>query len=473
MGECTIHKIDANKYYDDGISLPVNEATPVENPLTFEAKTAGTTVTFNCITGISAQYRFNDGSWQPYTSNTSITLANVGDKVSFRGNNVALAISKYPTSTNSSRFSCNNNCYVYGSVMSLLYPTGDAAVATSFPEGSQYTFSNLFYQAKISLHPDKALLLPATQLTGYCYYSMFYATALTQAPVLPATTLAPYCYYEMFSGANLVTAPYLPATVMAPHCYERMFYQCSSLTTGTVMRINEVAESCCYQMFGNCAVLASVPYIELSATTLAPNCYYAMFADCRALTSVPELPATTLANNCYLSMFSGCRALVSVPLDLLSAATTMADGCYNGMFSNCQSLKNVPNLPATELAVGCYRSMFASCGELETVPQNLLPATTLANNCYYSMFQNTAITEAPILPAIQLVTGCYMQMFNGCRSLNKITCLATTGISTANTNRWVNSVATSGTFTKAAGVTTWSSGVNGIPSGWTVVEATP
>ena len=62
-------------------------------------------------------------------------------------------------------------------------------------------------------------------------------------------------------------------------------------------------------------------------------------------------------------------------------------------------------------------------------------------------------------------------MFNGCTSLNYIKCLAT-DISTFNcTSNWVNGVASTGTFVKASSMTSWTTGVKGIPSGWTVQDA--
>jgi len=57
--------------------------------------------------------------------------------------------------------------------------------------------------------------------------------------------------------------------------------------------------------------------------------------------------------------------------------------------------------------------------------------------------------------------------------LNYIKCLATTDLSVAScTDNWVNDVAASGTFIKAASAD-WSSktGTSGIPSGWTVQDA--
>ena len=59
-------------------------------------------------------------------------------------------------------------------------------------------------------------------------------------------------------------------------------------------------------------------------------------------------------------------------------------------------------------------------------------------------------------------------MFNGCGSLNYIKCLAT-DISASNcTAFWVEGVAPSGTFVKAASMSSWATGANGIPNGWTI-----
>ena len=128
-------------------------------------------------------------------------------------------------------------------------------------------------------------------------------------------------------------------------------------------------------------------------------------------------------------------------------------------------------LPATTLTNGCYINMFAGCTSLTTAP-SVLPATTLASNCYSSMFYHcTSLTTAPELPATTLAKGCYASMFFGCTSLNYIKCLAT-DISASNyTNAWVNGVASSGTFVKNPNMSSWTTGYNGIPTGWTVQDA--
>jgi hypothetical protein len=102
----------------------------------------------------------------------------------------------------------------------------------------------------------------------------------------------------------------------------------------------------------------------------------------------------------------------------------------------------------------------------------ILPATTLTNDCYRAMFSGcTNLTTAPVLSATTLVTRCYMRMFYNCTKLNSITCLATDISAQSCTSTWVANVAASGTFTKAASMTSWESGTSGIPDNWTVQNA--
>ena len=179
---------------------------------------------------------------------------------------------------------------------------------------------------------------------------------------------------------------------------------------------------------------------------------------------------TTLTSEyTFNGLFKGCMGLTSAE-NLVLPATTLTRGCYQGMFSGCTSLTIAPELPATTLSAGCYSSMFIGCTGLTTAPE--LPATTLMNACYNNMFYNCkSLTTAPELPATTLKSSCYSTMFAGCTSLNYIKCLAT-DISAYNcTFGWVNDVASTGTFVKNPNMSSWTTGVDGIPSGWTVQDA--
>lgn len=192
-------------------------------------------------------------------------------------------------------------------------------------------------------------------------------------------------------------------------------------------------------LFYDCSSLVDANGLELPATTLADSCYGGMFYNCTALTEAPELPAMEIPSSAYYSMFRGCTSLTKAP-DLPATSFT-GTSSYAYMFYGCTNLTDVPEiLPATELTISCYQYMFYECSSL---------------------------TRAPELPATTLVTQCYRYMFSQCASLNYIKCLATDRSAARCTMYWVNDVGTEGTFVCSADAS-WGSGIDGIPSGWTV-----
>lgn len=221
-------------------------------------------------------------------------------------------------------------------------------------------------------------------------------------------------------------------------------------------------------LFDRSQALVSAENLILPATTLTSNCYNSMFYSCYVLKTSPKLPATSLTSNCYTSMFSNCWVLTSTP-EL--PATTLADSCYQYMFDGCISLTTAPALPATTLADRCYEGMFRGCTGLTIAPSEL-PATALTNSCYQSMFYGcSGLTNAPELPAPLLTNYCYRSMFYNCKLINYIKCLATNISATQCTNGWLTSVASTGTFVKDPNMTSWTTGSNGIPNGWTIQDA--
>ena len=431
------YRVKGNSGYADYTPSPntvLVYITPITAiPLTFEAKVAGATVTYTLNETKPIQYSTDGSTWNDYDD--AIILANVGDKVSFRGNNTSYYSS-------SAKFQCSiEDCYIYGNIMSLV-DADNYATATELTEAN--TFRNMFYgNTHIKNHPTKDLVLPATTLTENCYLEMFLGCeGLTRTPALPATTLASDCYTEMFRHCTgLTSAPALPATTLANNCYDKMFYDCTSLTNAPALPATTLADECYQYMFYGCTGLTSVPANLLPATTLASSCYSNMFKGCTNLSNAPALPATTLANYCYSHMFHGCSGLTSVPA---LPATTLASGCYNNMFFGCEGLTTAPALPATTLASGCYVEMFRSC---------------------------TGLATAPVLPATTLVSGCYERMFCNCSSLSSVTCMATT-IESPATDDWLYSVKATGTFyAPENGVFNGiEKGPSSIPEGWNLVQ---
>lgn len=132
--------------------------------------------------------------------------------------------------------------------------------------------------------------------------------------------------------------------------------------------------------------------------------------------------------------------------DSFTAATAMTvDYQLANLFRNNYGIISAENLvlPAT-LTLGCYRAMFNGAGML---------------------------TTSPVLSAATLTDFCYDYMFGDCESLTAITCLATDISANSCTGSWVEYVASTGTFVKAASMNDWTSDNSGIPSGWTVVDA--
>ena len=210
--------------------------------------------------------------------------------------------------------------------------------------------------------------------------------------------------------------------------------------------------------------------------SISGDCYvYGNIMSLISSTNYTDLKVLTRGGN-FTDLFNGCSHLKSHPdKQLLLPATTLTDCCYYRMFYECSGLTKAPALPATSLAnaYSCYYEMFLGCTGLTTAPD--LPATTLESHCYELMFLGCiGLTTAPDLPATTLVEGCYAYMFYGCTNLNSVKCLATSLYTSTNnwsdssTEKWLDGVASNGTFTKAASMTDWPSGISGIPSGWTV-----
>ena len=439
--------LDANKIYPINVTM-TKTFDAKSTPLTLEAMTAGAVVCFH-LTGDGGnrqvQYSTDGTNWTTYGENDQwdITLANVGDKVMFRG---------IGEPYNQSEITCTKDCYVYGNVMSLVtdYNTDANAFATNTALKETDTFESLFFNnSHIKNHAFKSLVLPATTLTYDCYCQMFCGcSGLTAAPKLPATTLAGNCYQGMFKRCTgLTAAPQLPATTLAGNCYQGMFYGCTGLTTAPV----------------------------LPATTLVEYCYYDMFSGCTGLTTAPELPATTLAIDCYSSMFSDCTGLTTAPV--LPAGKngigSLAEYCYSSMFSGCTGLTTAPELPATMLANDCYSSMFSDCTGLTTAP--VLPAGkngigSLAEYCYSSMFSGcTGLTTAPELPATMLANSCYYNMFSGCSNLSSVVCLATIITDNSCLRNWLMDAGTNAA-SPTLHVRSWMASRNwSAPNNWTIV----
>ena len=215
----------------------------------------------------------------------------------------------------------------------------------------------------------------------------------------------------------------------------------------------------------NSAYASSTSYYNSFSGTARYNAY----GNIMSLVNSTDFSGLTTVNQyAFTALFKNSRVVNTT--NLVLPATTLGRSSYESMFQNCTALTTAPQLPATTLVYYCYKEMFQGCTSLTTAPQ--LPATTLVVNCYEGMFQScTNLTTAPELPATTLANYCYKQIFDGCISLNYIKCLATDISAQACTENWVNSVSGTGTFVKAATMENWTTGSDGIPTYWTVQDA--
>ena len=392
-------------------------------------------------------------------------------------------------------------------------------------------FQMFYYCTSLITAPE----LPATTLADNCYYSMFYGcTSLTTAPELSATTLAQSCYQQMFYNCSQLNYIVCLATdITASNCTYNWVHNVAS--SGTFVKSEKTSwtrgdngiptnwsvesrgysqeyltfvarEDGTFKLSGN-----SVNYSLDSGstwTTLASNTNSpTVTSGSKILWKATLTPTssigigkfyssaqfdvegnpmsllygdnfrnqTSLSGKSYAfwGLFSGNTNVVSAE-NLVLPATTLASNCYRAMFYGCRSLTSIPQeLPATTLVDSCYRAMFGECVLLTSVDDKYLSkATTMVQACYMNMFIGcSSLVKAPSLVASTLATQCYQGLFNRCTSLNYIKCLAT-NISASNcTSSWVTGVASSGTFVKAASMTSWTRGTSGIPNNWTVQDA--
>lgn len=339
-----------------GTSLLYPPSAPTGNYLCFTANTANCTVGMrhygtNQTTTQPAMYYSTDQTNWTLWDYSNITLANVGDKVYFYGENPnGFSYSQ----SNYSKFSIpDGRCDVSGNIMSLIDETCPSTIPNT------YCFINLF--SGISIVSAANLSLPATTLTDYCYHSMFYVCQ------------------QLTTGPSV-----LPATSIPDSAYEYMFYGCIGLIAAPVIQAQVAGGGSCQYMFKNCS----------------------------SLTTVQSIPSILNGGSTCYQMFMGCTSLVN--LQHLRITTISSQSCV-GMFKNC-----------------------------------------------------TALTTSPILEDETLIASCYEEMFYGCLSLNSVTCLATDITAYNSTNNWLYGVSATGTFTKELNMSSWTTGVSGIPTGWTV-----
>lgn len=209
-----------------------------EQYLTFVAMENNMSVGLSDANDNVYQYSIDNGAtWSNLANGESTSAVNTGEKILFKASSLRVdwnkGIGKLIPSAASS---------VEGNIMSLLY--GDNFVGQTVISNARQFYK--LFENVTSLVSAENLVLPATTLTSYCYYAMFYGcSGLTSAPsILPATTLASYCYFYMFNRCNLTAAPELPATTLVDSCYTYMFEMNANLNYIKCLA-NDISASYC------------------------------------------------------------------------------------------------------------------------------------------------------------------------------------------------------------------------------------
>lgn len=154
-------------------------------------------------------------------------------------------------------------------------------------------------------------------------------------------------------------------------------------------------------------------------------------------------------------------------------------GCLFKAYGNILSLvygdnyQNYSELPSGSSisTVSNFKQLFKGVSGLTDASNIIMPNNT-KSYCYYGMFEDCKnLEKAPELPALRLESASYQYMFANCSKLNYVKCLATNITASNCTANWLSVVANTGTFVKNPNMSSWTTGVSGIPNNWTVQDA--
>ena len=297
-------------------------------------------------------------------------------------------------------------------------------------------------------------------------------TAVYQSGDITGKTLAKNNYYDITVTTSQINMLYVSADLKQPLTFEAK----DGAATVKFTLASSVKNPVEYSTDGGTTWATYTSETEISLASARDKVMFrgnnAAYGD-----GIDNSTFSVPSGECYV--YGNVMSLVNATAFPLVKALT-ANNAFNSLFQGCSEIHSYDSkkivLPATTLIESCYAHMFEDCNNLTTAPA--LPATTLTEGCYASMFSDCSnLTTAPDLPATTLVGYCYFCMFSGCLSLNYVKCLAT-DISAYNcTGGWLFDVPSSGTFIINKNLDPldssfpWTSGPDGIPSGWTVEKA--
>jgi len=170
--------------YEVQVNMGLVYKGDLEEPLTLEAVESGT-VTVNGLLDYPKTklwYSFDKVSWTQIDGGLNLNV-DKGMKVYLRGDNTTFA-SGTEEDDNFVHIGCTDDCYIYGNIMSLAYPTG-------FSSSDTYNnFTGTFYRMfsdndKLDNHSSRKLILPLPdgKSINDCYTSTFAECNLTYTTI--------------------------------------------------------------------------------------------------------------------------------------------------------------------------------------------------------------------------------------------------------------------------------------------------
>lgn len=399
------------------------------------------------------------------------------------------------------------NCYEYMFSACRSLTTAPQLPATTLPEGCYH----LMFQNCTSLTtaPD----LPATSLTNSCYNGMFcgctsvnYIKCLATSGI--SSNASTYSWVEGVASAGTFVkaenANWPTGVNGIPNGWvvEDYGVDWSERYLTFVSRANNNTFTLTIPSANTSSNLTSVSYSTDNGTTwhtYSPNGTDQTITVSGISKNEKVIwkgianaysPDGVTGNRCHFSSTGSYEAKGNIMSllygDNFTGQTSLtASYTFFRMFDGVANLVSIDHLilPATNITTYCYQSMFQNCSGLTTIERFQLPATALQEMCYNGMFADCANLESGCtLPAPTLVKDCYRAMFIRTPKLRYIKCLATAGINqNTSTYSWLgNDASGRKTFVKSPDAqvsesssgsgNTWPRSVDGIPSGWSVVD---
>ena len=195
----------ATQMYFGDVKIWPEEQPPVTNDwLCFTAQEANSTVRLDknnsSLSSVSLETSYDGSNWTDYSwtnsTGSTLTLANVGDKVYMRAKNENLSFSA--SGSQYYNFKMTGTIAGSGNIQTLLKADGSRI---DVPE---WAYLRLFYQCSSLVTAPQ---LRATELSRSSYDAIFcWCTSLQIVPEILATTLAPGCFAFAFQHCHVLSS---------------------------------------------------------------------------------------------------------------------------------------------------------------------------------------------------------------------------------------------------------------------------